>query len=252
MDIFTSIIRAITTFFLSVATLLPGFGRPVTLPPSASPSASFATITKPAMISNFPPSGIFSVAPETNPPSHPPVLRAPPEGVGKPKSPDIGPPQTVTALPLSGTCTDRDRSYIQITLERALLIRDLPDLHTSIYDQILKANPDIGYDAFLIVQGQTKNTDPDKYEQLYEQTYARLRRGDINYGPIIGYVPIVNAYSTQYFASIFPVRADEKTFSLLFCMGTHPQVYTLDFTTPQVQTLYGTYNMTTGFQEIQK
>lgn len=219
-----------------------------------SPAESFSKIdTTASYIPEFPGPTVFSLPLEENPPVRPPIYDTQranlATSIGKPKPRDLGSVETILSLPLFSSCTAQDKDYIHVNLTRALLIKNLPDLHTSLYSDLLKYYPDIGTDAFLIIEGQTQNTDPDRYETVYESSFMKLKRPNSTYGTRDGYSRMVLAHSTGYFAGYFPVRLDENTFSLLFCYATKPVMVPLDFTSSESQTVYGRYNMDLGLQE---
>lgn len=222
---------------------------------STSSASTITADTKPSIHENdpyipkFPTPGIFSVVTETNPPKRPPIKNATYGLFETPPPRDLGPTQTILTYPLSGTCVDQDRPHLSVTLTRALLITDLYDLHTLVYDELLRQHPEIGTDAFLIIEGRTaytKNTVLDM--DMRASRYMLLHRANQNYQPGAPYTGVKFDTSVNFLNGYFPVKPDEKKFSLLWCYQSKPTEISIDFSAREAGSIQGKYDMEKGVQ----
>ncbi len=199
----------------------------------------------------FPSPTIFSVQQERYPATRniilDPIEQLGPGDVGRPKvGRNLGPDEPIQTLSMSVHCPPISNPHVEFSLRRAYLVSQIPDMLTLTYDELLRHHPDIGIDKLLVVEGKAfyKDTTPGS-AILYANPYLKLKRSDSVYGAV-GVGPVMFSYSTSRMWGIFPVRADERTFTILACSLTHPSMVTLDFNSLGVQTVSGVYSMNLG------
>lgn len=179
---------------------------------------------------------------------------------GKPQRPELGQPQNIPLLLLTGDCdgdsprqVSRDTTHLQIRLNEAFLVPSIQDLPVEPLQNARKANNlSQSYDHFLVVQGWVRsNLLPDastknKQNSFYPAWYMKLKNGPTTYEPITyGENSVMDmAYGT--FWAVFPVRAEDTQFTLDYCPVAKPQSIPLDFTSGKVQNVRGNYSIDFG------
>lgn len=162
---------------------------------------------------------------------------------------NLGPDQTIAVLPLSAApCVDpasRWRMGFTYTLTRAIRIRTLPDVSALTYDYFQRNAHDIGLDDFLLIEARAVALTRD---QPHLQSILRIIRPHTIYPPEVVSMIASKNNAKEYTTYVaFPIKPDEKTFTLHFCTFRSPRSIVLDFS--KAITKMGNFSSTAGLIE---
>ncbi len=165
--------------------------------------------------------------------------------------------EQIPIVPLSATCKnspyDKDVEY---NLTRAYRVKDIADEYTKNFEYMRNDAPEIGINDFLIIEGTATEEKPH-YDIHHLEFLLRLVRPDSIHRPqhldicspkdaTHCWANIIERHQTGPALAIFPVRPEERVFTLYFCSFVDPTRVTIDFSKAEVRT--GAFTNMKGLQ----